>query len=586
LHLHSHQTVEEYQAVRQALMDLTDGQAPSGDWRSILRRHKVRYLLLSDQNRPRRLSVFTTLLKARDEWALLAVEGGVALFGWKDNEPGRFADAQTALERAALFPAASKSAPEDGPPRDPREQSWLEAFSRQAPSEAPDREEALYYLNAFETQRTALEAERLATWDFSLAGAATATPGRVGLPPVAVSLALQLHLLVTSRAADPDVPVASELVIPFRLWRNVFFATGRRATPATLLACIRAARRAVHADPDDALAYQALGEAYLALREHTPERSLGQPFAELRDLRRAQVSTAFHQVLKRQPDQTRAHSRLARYYKGQGAIDLSLRHLRAYRKQLRWPDERGAQAVEEIEKGIQDRRSQFNREAARLRVLDRARLARRLGLTGQALTLLLESDVAAFGWEGALLQLDLLLMTGDPRQVLEDVDEEKEQTLGGRHYHWLLARADLALGDYQKANIHLAAQDLPQDSAFLAELRHAAAKHASAVVLLGNPLEGGPGRLAGGLPLRVSYYLRGARKVQEVLLGEADRLVIRGLIALEAGNGDEAQLWFRRALKIYGSPAKAASGGGLDFPARPLAEFWLQTLESVGPPPH
>jgi hypothetical protein len=60
---------------------------------------------------------------------------------------------------------------------------------------------------------------------------------------------------------------------------------------------------------------------------------------------------------------------------------------------------------------------------------------------------------------------------------------------------------------------------------------------------------------------------------------EADLLVLRGLFALEVGDGDEAEVAFRVALALWRDEAAAASGAGIDFTARPVAQGYLKLLE-------
>ena len=88
-------------------------------------------------------------------------------------------------------------------------------------------------------------------------------------------------------------------------------------------------------------------------------------------------------------------------------------------------------------------------------VSDRALLAVRLELGGLARSILLKSDVSAFGAQGVELELDLLLRTGRPQQVLEITTPEVGGSLGAQKYHWTLAQAYLAVGNYEAADREL-----------------------------------------------------------------------------------------------------------------------------------
>src|SRR5262249_3924524 len=85
------------------------------------------------------------------------------------------------------------------------------------------------------------------------------------------------------------------------------------------------------------------------------------------------------------------------------------------------------------------------------RVLDRALLAFHKGLAGKARDLLLESDVAAFGAQGMLLELELLLRTGRAKEVRDWLSPEHKAALGAASYHWLRAQALAASGGYALA---------------------------------------------------------------------------------------------------------------------------------------
>ena len=71
----------------------------------------------------------------------------------------------------------------------------------------------------------------------------------------------------------------------------------------------------------------------------------------------------------------------------------------------------------------------------------RAKVAARNGLSKQALEMLLASNVAAFGREGAEMQLDLLLAAGRAFDAFHLLEPEQEALLGFQKYHMLRACA-------------------------------------------------------------------------------------------------------------------------------------------------
>jgi hypothetical protein len=69
------------------------------------------------------------------------------------------------------------------------------------------------------------------------------------------------------------------------------------------------------------------------------------------------------------------------------------------------------------------------------------------------------------------------------------------------------------------------------------------------------------------------------RELAKSLRLGADVTVLRGLLALEEGAVDEAEIAFRQALTLWKDAATAASGGGLDFNAHAIARGCLELLE-------
>ena len=84
-------------------------------------------------------------------------------------------------------------------------------------------------------------------------------------------------------------------------------------------------------------------------------------------------------------------------------------------------------------------------------------MAVRLGLWGKARDLLLASDVSAFGDAGTQLEIQLLLRTGRPDDVLKWMTPEVRASLGDFQYHWSRIQAFAAVGDYDAAHDELAA---------------------------------------------------------------------------------------------------------------------------------
>ena len=64
----------------------------------------------------------------------------------------------------------------------------------------------------------------------------------------------------------------------------------------------------------------------------------------------------------------------------------------------------------------------------------------------------------------------------------------------------------------------------------------------------------------------------------QMIRQQADILVIRGIMAMEQGKIAFAKSAFAEALGTWKNPDEVRTGGGIDFPARRVAEECLQLL--------
>src|SRR5262249_19495230 len=242
------------------------------------------------------------------------------------------------------------------------------------------------------------------------------------------------------------------------------FAFRRDDTPpAPLYLAIRAARRALAVNPDDAQAHLALGECYLRLLHDTRARAWGLRRKELADLARVQASGALNRAVLLDPKLAQAHLNLRALYVELNYHDLALEHSRAYLELTRTATPPGAASAElraehaRQEEDLNHRAEGLERDlkalaeaSPKMRVLDRAIMAGKLGLAGKARDILLESDIAAFDRPGMAMELDLLLKTGQAKKVRDWTTPEQQGSLG-QLYYWLRAQAHAANGDYAQA---------------------------------------------------------------------------------------------------------------------------------------
>ena len=237
-----------------------------------------------------------------------------------------------------------------------------------------------------------------------------------------------------------------------------------------------------------------------------------------------------------------------------------------------------ARAEEELAPVVQaeqDNAQAYAAEASGARVLDRAMLAMGKGLAGKARDVLLASDVAAFGPQGMAMELELLTMTGRVQEVREWMTAEHEASLGEGNYRWLRILASAAAGDYATADA---------DLAYLAGAGLGAESHGprDAITLaVGKAvLDDRPGeRLSfAGLGSRISGPLEFRSRLRSSALAlsqRADVTVLRGLLALEVGEVDDAKAAFRQALTYWDADSRT----GVDFNGRGIARDGLEWLE-------
>src|SRR4029077_19411798 len=124
---------------------------------------------------------------------------------------------------------------------------------------------------------------------------------------------------------------------------------------------------------------------------------------------------------------------LATVFQALGCKDLQLEHLKAYVKSVRKKEPESPQKESQdqfadrvarlerivlaLEKDLQNVQDKYEILSVNLRIVDRAKIASRMGLCAKALDILLKSDIAAFGVEGMDIELKLLLITGAADKV-------------------------------------------------------------------------------------------------------------------------------------------------------------------------
>jgi tetratricopeptide (TPR) repeat protein len=593
---------EDFAVIHRALLGLSD--LPPDEWRAVLRRRQIDHVIVSEADAGRLGVALSLLYRHPDEWPLLYEDGRTAVFGWRDperpGEPDRFAGLRLDLDRAAFHPPDDKKAPPSWPGRPPEPTRWLDPFVKSRPARSLDRDEAAVFLMQFDTLALDAGARQSRAYDCaSAAGVVSAAAS--GTTGSAVDLALRMRLagmfsVAPNAMADPtSFGALSQYLLESSARASEDAPTG------LLLLAVRAARRAVRETPDDPTAYAVLGEAYLRLANHTPERAWSRSLPLFRRVRQVQASAAFNQALLLKPDYLLPHSRLASLYGEVGYSDLRLEHLKECEKLTRaagrLPGETPAQfearlaplseEVKRLDEIVRRLTDVYEANALYLKVIDRANAALEKGLAGKALSVLLDSDFAAFDAPGMRKELELLLAVGRVREVREWMNPEQKEVLGAVNYAFLQLQMKAATGDYQEADADLAEIAAASSEASRGQFGHLTPRTGIALgattIVLAGPL--GRGSPVGGAALAADWRRTFVftLALAGVLMQQGEVAVFRGLLALEAGETDRAEALFREALALSQSDAGVASGAGLDFQARRIAEQALGWLAKSAP---
>ena len=330
-----------------------------------------------------------------------------------------------------------------------------------------------------------------------------------------------------------------------------------------------------------------LAKAYSALANHTSESrwSGGDGIPQIRRVRQVQASASLNDALTLNPRLAPAHRDLANLYRTIGCLDLAVEHLRAFQAIApEWggPPKSGPAAedltaeLNQWVKQLEDRTGTFQRDSVKMSVSDRALLAVRMELGGLARSILLKSDVSAFGAQGVELELDLLLRTGRPREVLDITTPDVGGSLGVQKYHWTLAQAHLAVGNYEAADRELS-EMVKLDGK---ELRPEAVREQVAGVVGKSVLDVQPS-IAEWYNVIWRALSRADLQAQvtetaRTLGQQANMTALRAIMALEAGNIAHAHRQFRNALTY--SPTRWGNGQ-LEFNGRRVIWNALGLLE-------
>jgi tetratricopeptide (TPR) repeat protein len=531
------EVVSDFQQVGKALFAESPDQPAWIEAREVLRRWQVSHLLVADPVDRRLYAGLRNLWQLSHGWSLVELQGRAAVFAGLSRRGG-FSSAVDWEERA-FDPARASTAPRDGIRRHPQPRPWWDCFDWEEPAGGLDRDEAVVDVIHFEAMRPAYFGRSRLIWEAEVYATQLTVLAPHASPVNAIAIAVQRNAVELQR--------------------------GDEGPPGSLLLAVRAARRALHANPDDALAHLALGRAYERLLHHTSERGIAPQFPLLDRMRKVQAIVALKRAVELRPNLLSAHELLVALYLDANELDLALPHVEAHHRLSKAAGPRPNESQEEFSarigrladherqlgKQVRERLNLVDTKSFNFGVYRKATLAMSNGLPGYALELLLRSNDAEFGREGAILQLHLLLHTGRTRDFGMMIDPRHEATIGKFNYHWSLALLAAADGAYDQADEHLRSVvvktvDLPH-----LELRNISPGQAL-TLLFAERL------MSRELPEGEAAFLGALENIASVARKDADLHTLRGLLALECGSIDPGRKAFDDALNAWNGPVGSA----------------------------
>ena len=417
------EAAQDYLDIRKGLKQMSserqederDSLALKIDWRKILRKREVRYWISDNRGTHDADVVARLVLFTRPkEWVLCHLKGRIAIFAWRDpQQPGPDPSTGLALDlkRIAFGPKAEQ-APASGAEPPPPSEWWRiawDAWWQPNPPPSSDREvvglyDFLYYVR----ERPQQIQSDSRVWQVGVAAGAIAHSLPHGPMPgslLALSWSCTYNDLFPPEGTEPTrQPGLSEKLA---MQAIDSYVNNQFIEPATLYLAVRAARRALRVNPEDSSTYFRLGETYQRLQELSQEQNFRASAPQLAAIRRTQLTAAFQNCLRLQPDDNlaaQAHEALFWvYYRQLGYIDAAVHHLRqAIEKQTALGPRPGAstqfnQALDrmnadltKLDGELERRLNRYEVNAAAKTGLEKVKVALEQGLSETALAVLEE----------------------------------------------------------------------------------------------------------------------------------------------------------------------------------------------------
>jgi hypothetical protein len=589
------------------------------DWWLVLRNNDVGIVVVYEREPQRLFALLHRLASGSKDWTLLHVTGQALILGCNEvRPPGGWDPLAFDADRLAFGSPEEQTAggapraPEQGPEQLPPARGLWARLTRPAGQSSWESMASTVYLHYFNDSEATQRQQQIRTSLNRFAASLVGVPAQpAAVPQMTFQLVSSSSLLLGQDAAPHFV--GREQLGPF-------FVHLVDRQPALPLLAVRAARRAVAINPEDATAWLRLGQAYLFLRNSTREHSSEGMLPPLNQLRHVQIVTALEQAVRLDPDLEAAHHELAFLYGERNYLDQSLEHRLEEARLSRRAGRRAGESAEELTNRlefldkdaaklvelVQDRRKKLA-SASRALQGDRvaeANTALKLGLARHAANeILLQTNPDLLGPNGINLEMELLLSLGRVQEVREILSNKgvRASKHGLGHYdlapprgpdggalyaipyrwlsyEWLHVLEAAAAGDYAQAQGELRAiraevhanQDRLRQQQGVSEPR-------SLLLLLRLVAESPsfPSAFTAQALGQVFEERRALEAAEPALRAQqADLYVLEGLLALEQGDATAARSAFTAAQEMCAQPPNAT----VPFAGEPIAAGYLSKL--------
>jgi hypothetical protein len=571
--------------IRKAMREIARTGQTELDWKSLFRKYKIRYLVLSNDS-DRDEAILIGQLWLSSDWSLWYLDGRTSIFGWRDPESAPITTMAPIDLASSAFGASAERVPPptrnlEADPELPSTRGFLQRYLYVAPQPSPDIRATDIYLGLREA------AAQIATAQASNRQTIIRMTSEIGLSAGRtnwVPIFNPLRALADNREVQLDLAKRDSL------------------TAMPLLA-VRAARRGVITNPDYPESYLSLARAY-------------GDFSTSPDIQQMQIVAALRQGIARVTAED-SYERWLAPLVSDAYLQLFNMHVRANRLDMaldaldqlvnRYNDHPPASIPAEQREGqgryLEEFQKQLEKNVSSLRdnlelktgnrLRERAMMALQTGLWKEAIAAMQQMEPKQLGIEGLSQLVTFMLQVGEldgdrgARALILSNDPDAVPAQWQpifRQHRVFLAIID---GDLPRAGADLdkgfasmdRRQNRPQSNMQLAiVLHHAMLSGATGNGLLGwachfpfwtAPIGALMARSAEELQYRMQTELPPIAAIGIEARQEADFRALRALVALEEGDNTTARKQFQQAID---------TAGYLSFQNRGLTNRYLEAL--------